>query len=163
MKNNDLVLSENDLYKIQDKKTREEVKTFLEKEREIYGSNDYWKNNKDEVRDSFIDNDFFRTNIVGLASIFSSEDFSVSEICIVLDLLANETHKNTFVLKKKKKKIMDIYNKGQNYAVRLIKKMKNHNIIKGHRGIYFVNPLFVSSFSITIDDLNQKIDEFKLL
>ena len=58
---------------------------------------------------------------------------------------------------------MDIYNKGQNYAVRLIKKMKNHNIIKGHRGIYFVNPLFVSSFSITIDDLNQKIDEFKLL
>jgi len=114
-------------------------------------------------RDSFMDNDFFRTDINGLASIFSNEDFSVSEICIVLDLLANEANKDTFILNINYKTIMATYNKSKDYSVKLITKMKNHNIIKSAICNYMVNPSLISRFSISIDDLNQKIDKFKLL
>ena len=67
---------------------------------------------------------------------------STKAVFVILDLLSNEVSKD-FMLKVDYKFIMRLYQYGESSAKKIIKTMKDIDMIRGSRGVYKVNPFLI--------------------
>lgn len=113
--------------------------TYVDPETGLHVKQDTW-----QTKERKINNKFPGYNLVyvdRLKEYLLSFD-STKAVFVVLDLLSNEVSKD-FCLKVDYRFIMRLYQYGETSAKKVIKTMKDIDMIRGSRGVYKVNPFLI--------------------
>ena len=113
--------------------------TYVDPETGLHIKQDTW-----QTKERKVNNKFPGYNLVyvdRLKEYLLSFD-STKAVFVILDLLSNEVSKD-FYLKVDYRFIMRLYQYGETSAKKIIKTMKDIDMIRGSRGVYKVNPFLI--------------------
>ena len=130
--------------------------TYVDPETGLHVKQDTW-----QTKERKINNKFPGYNLVyvdRLKEYLLSFD-STKAVFVVLDLLSNEVSKD-FCLKVDYKFIMRLYQYGETSAKKIIKTMKDIDMIRGSRGVYKVNPFLVIPRGVADSLVTREQDEW---
>lgn len=130
--------------------------TYVDPETGLHVKQDTW-----QTKERKVNNKFPGYNLVyvdRLKEYLLSFD-STKAVFVVLDLLSNEVSKD-FCLKVDYRFIMRLYQYGETSAKKVIKTMKEINMIRGSRGVYKVNPFLIIPRGVADSLVTREQDEW---
>lgn len=130
--------------------------TYVDPETGLHVKQDTW-----QTKEKRINNKFPGYNLVYVDRLKEVLLYfpSVKACFVVLDLLSNEVSKD-FTFKVDYKFIAQLYQYSEVNASRIIKTMKEADIIRGSRGVYKVNPFLIIPRGVSDSLVTREQDEW---
>ena len=130
--------------------------TYVDPETGLHIKQDTW-----QTKETKINNKFPGYNLVYVDRLkeYLLNFDSTKAVFVVLDLLSNEVSKD-FYLKVDYKFIMRLYQYGETSAKKIVKIMKDTDMIRGSRGVYKVNPFLIIPRGVADSLVTREQDEW---
>ena len=130
--------------------------TYVDPETGLHVKQDTW-----QTKERKINNKFPGYNLVYVDRLkeYLLNFDSTKAVFVVLDLLSNEVSRD-FCLKVDYKFIMRLYQYGETSAKKIVKTMKEADIIRGSRGVYKVNPFLIIPKGVSDSLVTREQDEW---
>lgn len=130
--------------------------TYVDPETGLHIKQDTW-----QTKETKINNKFPGYNLVYVDRLkeYLLNFDSTKAVFVVLDLLSNEVSKD-FYLKVDYKFIMRLYQYGETSAKKIVKIMKDTDMIRGSRGVYKVNPFLIIPRGVSDSLVTREQDEW---